>query len=58
MIMVVKNFISDHVQYSSLWSLDMALIRIQNNSDKEALECNTLVYVTHDKSLKEGLNLT
>jgi hypothetical protein len=32
-------------QYSSLWTVDMALIRIQSTSDKEAVECNTLVYV-------------
>ena len=43
MIMVVKNFISDHVQYSSLWTVDMALIRIQSNLDKEAVECVEIV---------------
>jgi hypothetical protein len=43
MIMVVKNFISDHVQYSSLWTVDMALIRIQSNPDKEAVKCIEIV---------------
>ena len=41
--MVFKNFISDHVQYSSLWTVDMALIRIQSNLDKEAVKCIEIV---------------